>query len=156
MTHKTQWKTTASKPCQTIELSFFRLKYNFHWQWVKTGNKVLQYFVGGWVKPGNSVSFFRAQELCESHGGHPGLQFLINLWFLWLLFNWYPSLLVTFLQCACACLCVVCEEYNIMSFNYPYFWGFNVCIFADLVKHIVLTILVRYGLQKLPLMLLLS
>ena len=31
----------------------------------------------------NGKSIFRAQELCESRGGRPGLTSLINLRFLW-------------------------------------------------------------------------
>ena len=34
-------------------------------------------------RSGDGVGFFRAQELCESRGGRPGLPSLISLRFLW-------------------------------------------------------------------------
>ena len=59
-----------------------------------------------------------------------------------------PSLLITFLLytcmwvCACAgvCRCGVREIYTILWLCNDYFWGFNVYIFVDLVKHAVLSL----------------
>ena len=43
----------------------------------------------------------RAQELCESRGGRPGLPSLTSLWFLWTWSNTQPTVTSSFLQCPC-------------------------------------------------------